>query len=723
MLFTSLLTLTATIGAATAAALAPAPSSLAVAERPLEGVELGILEEGQSAQLDKRATEGVHLVNCDGNGLKYSIIVYCPDDSNCNHQPSSDNQCFMTTSSLYTWEGRTNAGCAFTSGVTFRFTLPANAKTRPLYSAVGSGSNGFRSFTIYNDAQPIMYTAAGLSEDDDEILVEIDPPSFVNGRRVIRTKASQSSEDWANFNIWRDFDKESQLKGTCFAFQPLKFQPTKHTDSNESVEQLRHWIEECNTRHICYKPDQLKMPTRLVQVTDDEVRIVSAIGPFPFQKYATLSHRWGATESLVLSRSTLAAFKVNIPWDTIPRLYRDSIQLIRQLGINYIWIDTLCILQDDPDDWAKEAPCMSTTFGNCYICIAAAQALDSEASLFSDSNLMEELPAYEVPRGSEIYVRSQPYWTHNNYGSNYGLDEDAPVLLQRGWVLQERLLALRVVYYDNEELKWECTEATDCQCGGIVSLTTFKPAYYRSLRNKDVPLPFQWMRVSERYSQLGLTFDKDRAVALSGIAAQASASGLAGKYLTGVWEKDLAHQLCWKILNTHRRIDASIVPSWSWLSVFGAISYMNRMYWDKEGSLVDVQLKEAHGEEVSNTSGFLKLDGRGVEMQSEVLEYGSENEPPLYRLTHQLTGSPLEDSFDVDYVLESREADRITEMLVLYWGKFCWSEHVFMMLRKVPGSETEYKRVGIFWWSDESKQDDLDKLLGWCQPFKDLIIT
>jgi hypothetical protein len=162
MLFTSLFAISAAVGAAVAtpvaAAAAAAPTSLAKAERPLEGVEVTAFELDSAPQLSKRATEGVHLVNCAGNGLLYSIIVYCPDDNNCKHQPSSDNQCFLTTSSLVKWEGKT-AGCAFTSGVTFSYTLPADAKSKPKFSAVGSASNGFRGFTVYNDDEPVLYTA------------------------------------------------------------------------------------------------------------------------------------------------------------------------------------------------------------------------------------------------------------------------------------------------------------------------------------------------------------------------------------------------------------------------------------------------------------------------------------------------------------------------------------------------------------------------------------
>jgi hypothetical protein len=373
---------------------------------------------------------------------------------------------------------------------------------------------------------------------------------------------------------------------------------------------------------------------------------------------------------------------------------------------------------------------MGSIYGKSYLNIAASCASESDESLFSSSDFPDQYPIHSVPGTDGVYVRQQPFWTHNDFGSNYAINEDSPVLLQRGWVLQERLLAPRVVYYDAEELKWECTEAVDCQCGAIVTLTTFKPAYYKSLESADIPLPFQWMRIVERYSELTLTFDEDRLVALAGIASQAGASGLGGRYLAGSWEQDLAHQLCWRILDTHRRPKMSMVPSWSWLSVFGNVMYVNRMDYEKTASLIDVDIIEADWNYPDSKDlvagmqrGFLRLNGRGVEMCAALLDFGSETEPPTYSLKHKSTGETLEGGFPMDYSMPANSAKGITEAFILFWGDIWCSEHAFMILRKVPGKDKAYERIVIFWWSKDEAPDKVDRLLGWCKPVNNLVIV
>lgn len=469
------------------------------------------------------------------------------------------------------------------------------------------------------------------------------------------------------------------------------------------------------------------MPTNRLQ--ENEVKIVESNGQPTSCRYTTLSHRWSKAEHLMLTTSTHKNLSRDIPWDTIPRLYQDAILLTRQLGVEYLWIDTLCIIQDDLDDWAKESIQMGSIYGRSYLNIAASCASESDESLFSSSDFPGQYPVHSVPGTDGVYVRQQPFWTHNDFGSNYAINEDSPVLLQRGWVLQERLLAPRVVYYDTEELKWECTKAVDCQCGAIVTLTTFKPAYYKSLESADIPLPFQWMRIVERYSELTLTFDEDRLVALAGIASQAGASGLGGRYLAGSWEQDLAHQLCWTILDTHRRPKMFMVPRWSWLSVFGNVMYVNRMDYEKTASLIDVDIIEADWNYPDSKDlvagmqrGFLRLNGRGVEMCAALLDFGSETEPPTYSLKHKSTGETLEGGFPMDYIMPANFAKGITEAFILFWGDIWCSEHAFMILRKVPGKDKAYERIGIFWWSKDEAPDKADRLLGWCKPVDNLVI-
>lgn len=148
---------------------------------------------------------------------------------------------------------------------------------------------------------------------------------------------------------------------------------------------------------------------------------------------------------------------------------------------------------------------MRTVYGRSYLNIAANCSPNCHNSLFSSGDLPENFPAYALPNHPGHSIRAQPFGTHFSYGSNYYVNESSPLLLQRGWVLQELLLSPRVVYFDEQELKWECRDAVDCECGAMISMTTFKPEFYRSLILNDPSLIFQWIRVVERYSNIWLT--------------------------------------------------------------------------------------------------------------------------------------------------------------------------------------------------------------------------
>ncbi|KUJ09212.1 uncharacterized protein LY89DRAFT_788118 [Mollisia scopiformis] len=105
---------------------------------------------GEATKLAKRS-EGVHLVNC---GSEYSVVVYCPNDSDCNHSPPSGDGCFI--SGIDTWEGFEQS-CTFSTGTTFTWNIEAYAQSEPDYTEVGTGTNTYHNFDIYKDDQHVMY--------------------------------------------------------------------------------------------------------------------------------------------------------------------------------------------------------------------------------------------------------------------------------------------------------------------------------------------------------------------------------------------------------------------------------------------------------------------------------------------------------------------------------------------------------------------------------------
>lgn len=344
---------------------------------------------------------------------------------------------------------------------------------------------------------------------------------------------------------------------------------------------------------------------------------------------------------------------------------------------------------------------MKSVYGNSYLNIAANAATGCEDGIFSASTLPQSFPAYTIPPHPNLRIRQHPFFQHTDYGSNYGISKNAPVLLRRGWVLQERLLSPRVVYYDTEELKWGCNATMDCQCGGIVSVYGFKLDHFASVTRGESPLPYAWMRIAEKYSEMQLTFDEDRSVALIGLVDQAMKFGGGGRYLAGLWEKHFAHQICWEVLNIHRKPGTYIAPSWSWLSVFGTIWYTNGMdYW--QDSSIDVEVSEVectYEDGKYNTGrvmdGSIRLNGRIAHMEAELCDAGSINQPPTYQLKHHGTGFELGE-VEMDFVVEEEIAKNILKLSVLYWGDMDADQSTFLVLKPVPGREGVFQRHGIF---------------------------
>ncbi|KAI0481908.1 heterokaryon incompatibility protein-domain-containing protein [Xylaria cf. heliscus] len=568
-----------------------------------------------------------------------------------------------------------------------------------------------------------------LRNDEEEIQVELLVMDHENGRRVVRTLASDVSDDWRHFNLWCG-GHSGQQKGHCKALPALEHHPVEHTGSARSVEHLKGWIRFCEENHTCCPRDDPVLPARLVKVTEDCVRVVDTQGKRG--RYTTLSHRWGSNETFILTRLNTILMADHINWDSIPNTYQEAIEITRLLGIKYIWIDTLCIVQDDAEDWKREAGKMKSVYGSSYLNIAAIQAKDSYGGLFMSSNLGTEYPTYNVPEEPEILIRPQPHLTHRHFGSNYYSMSDSP-LMPRGWVLQERILSPRVVYYDADEIKWECEAAIDCQCGGMVVIANFKLDYHASLKRNGNPLPYQWMRISEKYSSLKFTYDSDRLVALSGLAEQGVQSGKGGKYLAGLWERSLEHQLCWEIVNIHRRPEKYLAPSWSWLSVFGTVRYSNRMDFSSECSSIDVKITEVSCTSIegavptTSTSpivGFLRLKGRGLKMRAELADAGTQSRPPVYCLRSEGGDkSGLNMWVRSDYAMTQEDARAITEVFLLFWGNMWPNQSTFLVLKSASANSHNFERLGIVWFSKGDKAKQLELILAHCKSEDNIVIV
>ncbi|KAJ6196888.1 heterokaryon incompatibility protein-domain-containing protein [Bipolaris maydis] len=322
----------------------------------------------------------------------------------------------------------------------------------------------------------------------------------------------------------------------------------------------KEWLRDCSLKHErCQNRASQHIPTRLVGTAMGRCRVYQRDELNAGVEYATLSHCWGRTRYLTLSKNNLQQLKTQIPSEDLSRTVQDAITIAHDLGFEYIWVDTLCIIQDDLADWKREAASMTSVYENSSLNIAAAGARDGRDGCFF----------------------SRP--THWNcklqlYNSQHTLEYSAaPVslysqclidmpLMERGWVLQERLLAVRTLHFTTTELFWECNHTTACESfperlPGDMRMSS------RFLHKKTIN-DSMWPWIIARYSACKLTYVKDKLVAISGLARKIHQQ-TNDQYVAGLWRKHLEAQLCWFIWipGPRRETEAYIAPSWSWASV------------------------------------------------------------------------------------------------------------------------------------------------------------
>lgn len=146
------------------------------------------------------------------------------------------------------------------------------------------------------------------------------------------------------------------------------------------------YFKACNSSHRFCKPQERPpLPRRILQISNGIVRLVDTEDTSLTGQYVTLSYCWGDPKALIqTTKSTLASRQRTIPWSELPRLFEDAISITRKIGIEFIWIDCLCIVQDDTPEWETEAPKMSAYYSESYLTIAATRCRGPSEGLFSD---------------------------------------------------------------------------------------------------------------------------------------------------------------------------------------------------------------------------------------------------------------------------------------------------------------------------------------------------
>lgn len=311
-------------------------------------------------------------------------------------------------------------------------------------------------------------------------------------------------------------------------------------------------------------------------------------------KYITLSHCWGGGPTFTTTTANLHERKRHIEYSSLPQSFQDAVIIAQELGIHYLWIDALCIIQDSKEDWETESAKMSSIYENAYLTIAATAAPNSDAGIFSARPRPIKLKYQSSSRAKEYKLCARkvpdhhPITTTPSSTPKTAQPPSPPSgpLRTRAWALQEHVLCSRILHYTTHELLFECRLTSSCECRASsrklpqattprllpnLLITGKKDAYWRT-----------WHTIIQAYTARELTVPADKLPAISGIAKGLlrGVDGGAKAYVCGLWRANLVGDLLWASLGGGKGArglgtepEAWRAPSWSWVSVDGEVSY------------------------------------------------------------------------------------------------------------------------------------------------------
>jgi hypothetical protein len=375
---------------------------------------------------------------------------------------------------------------------------------------------------------------------------------------------------------------------------PLNLTPGSH----ESFSTIHKWIRQCKNHSCCEDSRNWQRPTRLIDVGDNNsknVRIHTTDPQSPV-KYAALSYCWGGDQESKTVRARLEERCKGFPLAELAKTIQDAIVAARKLKLPFLWVDAICIVQDDPADKERELAIMDQIYSGALLTIVAARAKMADAGFLQDRDLRQcygtvcRVRYRETAEGEELlgFLAGNPL--HVTY--------DDPID-SRGWTFQERFRSFRTLRLGTRQTVWECPYGIKVDGGddhveiSSWSTTAFSESKFTGAPiDRPYPYPLSssihrlqleealatWQNMIEEYSKRTLGESTDR---LPAFAALAKAFGIylglgPEQYLAGLWAFDIHMQLQWRrprYALKNWRCNKRNGPTWSWASLEGTVSF------------------------------------------------------------------------------------------------------------------------------------------------------
>ncbi|RAK94781.1 HET domain-containing protein [Aspergillus ibericus CBS 121593] len=334
---------------------------------------------------------------------------------------------------------------------------------------------------------------------------------------------------------------------------------------------LGKWFDICDETHQSCGKSTDTWPTRVVFVGHSNKNSLQLQELESSVDYIALSHCWGdktlEREQCLTTDRNYSQRKQGFQYDQLPRLFQNAIEVTRNLGKDYLWIDALCIIQGNKDDWQKEGKKMEDVFASAYCTIAP-----SSATCWVDgflSNFPTKIPIHKVCQSP-------------NPEHDFSQHVDNGPLSKRAWVLQERILSRRTIFFTSRGIYWECGNGV--RCGNLTILKCPLSRWYSIDSNFPSRLHISGVsstitflqELIKDYTSRCLTVKTDRVLAFSGLAKRIS-KALDTYENHGIFENVMHRLLLWKRPDSKTKpldYEQFKPPSWSWMAYNGRVDFM-----------------------------------------------------------------------------------------------------------------------------------------------------